>query len=89
MQELDLDTITALLKPREIDVNRQKGPLRFYDVVMRCASRGCGSSTYCKVDNIPYCMMHALKDLNSIVLRLEERLRGSYATSSTASTNAE
>lgn len=52
----------------------QKGPLRFYDRERRCASRGCGSPTYCAIEGVPYCMMHSLYKLNDLVLEVQEVL---------------
>lgn len=45
----------------------QYGPLRHWDKEMRCACRGCGSSTFYKVNGIPRCMTHALRELNLII----------------------
>jgi hypothetical protein len=48
----------------------QNGPLRWYDYEMRCASLGCNSPTYAKVEGAPRCAMHALKELNQIAINL-------------------
>ena len=48
----------------------QKGPLRWFDKVNRCASRGCASPTYCKVEHVPYCMKHALDKLNDLCMEM-------------------
>jgi hypothetical protein len=48
----------------------QNGPLRLYDYEMRCASLGCNSPTYFKVEGAPRCAMHALKELNQLVIEL-------------------
>ena len=45
----------------------QYGPLRQHDREMRCASRGCGSSTFYKVLGTPRCMTHALRQLNDML----------------------
>lgn len=49
----------------------QFGPLRWVDTEHRCATRGCSSSTFCKVLGIPRCMKHALQILNDM-LTLED-----------------
>lgn len=46
----------------------QFGPLRWYDKEMRCACRGCGSPTYCKLKGIPRCLMHALREMNEMLV---------------------
>lgn len=75
---LSPEEITALLTTkRTADKARsipQGGPLRWYDYEMRCASLGCGSPTYTKIEGAPRCMMHALKEINQIVINLTERL---------------
>jgi hypothetical protein len=48
----------------------QNGPLRHYDYEMRCASLGCNSPTYYKVEGAPRCYPHALKELNQMVINL-------------------
>lgn len=62
---LDLET--------EYPIVEQFGPLRRYDKEMRCASRGCGSSTFFKVRNVPRCMIHALRELNEMLVALGVR----------------
>lgn len=53
------------LTPRErYPIPEQHGPLKQYDREMRCACRGCGSSTFYKVYGIPRCTTHALRELN-------------------------
>ena len=74
---LSLDEITALLskpeKGQPAKPPQQYGPLRWYDKEMRCASRGCGSPTHCKVEGIPYCTMHSLRKLNDMLTDEGER----------------
>jgi hypothetical protein len=76
---LSQDEIIALLskpeKSNKTDYPRpvQNGPLRWYDKATRCASRGCGSQTYCKVEYVPYCMKHALDKLNDLVIEIQGR----------------
>jgi hypothetical protein len=48
----------------------QFGPLRHFEREMRCACRGCGSSTFYKVNGIPRCMTHALRELNLMLFDL-------------------
>jgi hypothetical protein len=66
--------IAELLKPKVQVSNAppQTGPLRYYDREMRCASRGCGSPTYTKVEHVPLCMTHALRKLNELVVQVTE-----------------
>lgn len=82
--ELGLDELDALLEEPESSkrekskreprrdftaiMEKQNGPLRFHDTEHRCASRGCGSSTWLKVRGISRCMMHALKELNDLCI---------------------
>jgi hypothetical protein len=49
-------------------VPEQHGPLRHFDTEMRCASRGCGSSTFLKVQGVQYCMTHSLSRLNEMLI---------------------
>jgi hypothetical protein len=68
---LSPEQIQELLKPKErVTESRtpQVGPLRWFDKEMRCANRNCGSSTFCKVQGIPRCMMHSLHELNSMLV---------------------
>jgi hypothetical protein len=46
----------------------QIGPLRFSDVECLCSSRRCSSPTYMKVQGAPKCMMHALIELNEMLV---------------------
>lgn len=55
---------------REYPVPAQHGPLRYFDVPGRCASRGCSSPTHYKVGGIRYCMTHALRRLNEMLIEL-------------------
>jgi len=78
MSSLPLDKIRELLADekriettgRKFPPPPQYGPLRHFDKEMTCASRGCSSPTYHKVNGIPYCMIHALRELNEIVIKL-------------------
>jgi hypothetical protein len=47
----------------------QTGPLRQYDTTMRCACRGCSSPTFFKIQGIPRCMIHALRELNYMLVQ--------------------
>lgn len=49
----------------------QNGPLQWYDEEMRCANKGCSSPTYCKLSGIPRCMMHALREMNLMLIAHE------------------
>jgi len=69
MKALDNSAIAALLAPSQpTRVSTQKGPLRWFDAEMRCASRGCSSPTYSKVNGIPRCYIHALNELNDMLV---------------------
>jgi hypothetical protein len=46
----------------------QEGPLRFTERESICTSRGCSSPTYMKVQGAPKCMMHALIELNEMLV---------------------
>jgi len=62
------DLVEELLEETtQYPVPPQYGPLRQFDRAMRCACRGCGSSTFFKVNGIPRCMIHALRELNVII----------------------
>jgi hypothetical protein len=69
---LSANDVKALLSPKVSDSKAplQDGPLRWYDHEMRCASKGCSSPTYCKVEGVPYCMMHSLRKLNELVVQV-------------------
>lgn len=70
---LDQDTIDALIMGVDAPmyvVPEQHGPLRRYERNMRCASRGCASPTYHKVQGVPYCMIHCMGRLNNMLIEL-------------------
>jgi len=48
----------------------QFGPVRWFDKEMRCATRRCNSPTYIRLNRIPTCMMHAIKELNQMLVDL-------------------
>lgn len=77
---MDLDFIQSLLDtPQEsaediekvinelYPVQPQTGPLRYYDTEMRCLSRRCGSPTHYKLNNVPKCETHCLKEMNEML----------------------
>lgn len=70
-EELELLGTVISDGPINYPAPEQFGPLRWYDKEMRCASRGCGSPTYCKLKGIPYCIMHSLKLMNELLVELE------------------
>lgn len=47
------------------------GPFYFVDTSHTCASKGCGTATYCMVANVPYCMIHTIYRLNSLIIENE------------------
>ena len=71
---MELDFLQELLDTNEevsttrYPIPEQYGPLRQFDREMRCASRGCSSPTFFKVQNIPYCMIHSLRTLNEMLI---------------------
>jgi hypothetical protein len=67
---LTQEQIANLLNPQTA-APQQNGPLRWIDSKARCASPGCTSPTYCKVEYVPYCMMHALCKLNELVIEIQ------------------
>lgn len=69
---LDAKAIKALLGKEERTriTPPQVGPIKRYDVEMRCASRGCGSSTYIRFRGIPKCTTHTLKEANELMVEL-------------------
>ena len=83
MNVISSELIARLLKedektPQAKPPTPQRGPLRWYDHEMRCTKKRCASPTYAKVDGIPRCMMHALQDLNELVITLTDRLENHY-----------
>jgi hypothetical protein len=52
----------------ELSGPKQDGPLRFFDKEMRCSNRGCSSPTYLKIQGVPRCSMHALRELNEMLV---------------------
>lgn len=69
-----VDNLEAVLDPlkalREKYYVPQVGPLRHFDREMRCASRGCGSSTFYKLEGIPKCTTHLLFRMNEMLVEL-------------------
>jgi hypothetical protein len=63
---LSLDKINELLAPRLV-APEQYGPVRWYDKEMRCSNRGCGSPTYIRIQGVPRCMIHAVKEMNEML----------------------
>jgi len=71
---LNLSSIEDLLAETESEndypIPEQFGPMRQYDNEMRCASRGCGSSTFHKLQGVPYCMIHIMRKMNEMLYEL-------------------
>lgn len=44
------------------------GPLRLVDTPNRCVSRGCGTQTHITINKIHFCIVHALNELNYIIM---------------------
>jgi hypothetical protein len=49
-------------------IPEQHGPMRHFDREMRCASPGCGSPTHFKLEGIPRCMVHCLREMNEMLI---------------------
>lgn len=64
---LSPEQIASILKHEDEPRSTQTGRIRFYDKEMRCASRGCSSPTYIKLDGIEYCMMHIILKCNELL----------------------
>lgn len=66
-----IDTLLVESEPKSNHpIPEQYGPLRQFETVGRCASRGCSSPTFFKVQGIHYCMIHALRKLNEMLVAL-------------------
>ena len=76
---LDAATINALLERgsdtdhtylrKKYEVPEQNGPLRYFEPPWkRCACRGCGSPTPYRINGIPRCTVHALRELNQMLV---------------------
>lgn len=70
---LDFDTIQGLLKEQALKEMPhhglpQLGPLRWHDETRRCCSRRCGTATNFTVQGSPKCMIHALEELNAMLI---------------------
>jgi hypothetical protein len=68
---IEVDDLEIFGTDTEVRASLQKGPLRWMEVEMRCASRGCSSPTYCTVNSVPRCVMHALRQLNEMIQKYE------------------
>jgi hypothetical protein len=72
---LDDEAVTRLLALKDrTGVSRQPrtnpaiGPLRYSETERRCSSRGCGSMTHYAVQGAPKCTIHALTELNEMLV---------------------
>jgi hypothetical protein len=66
-----VDTPTKPKSSRLADMfprQEQEGPVRYVDSEMRCGMRGCSSATYIKVNGLPRCTAHALRECNSMLV---------------------
>lgn len=73
MTSLDLETIQSLLKADQTTTGgypgaRSIGPLRLRDITKPCVRRGCTVQTYLTINSISYCSVHALQELNLIIV---------------------
>ena len=59
---------TFVEEERKYPIPQQVGPLRRVDKEMRCASRGCNSPTYYKLQGIQYCSVHCLNIMNEMLV---------------------
>jgi|ERR1043166_2083261 hypothetical protein len=46
----------------------QFGPLKYYEEITKCTSKGCGSSSMLRINGIPFCGTHSLDVLNKMVI---------------------
>lgn len=74
MTSLDLETISALLKADQNSTGgysgaRSIGPLRVKDVSKPCVRRRCTVQTNVTVNGVSFCTVHALQELNLIIMR--------------------
>lgn len=78
VEGIELDQLGTVIsdEPKHYPVPEQFGPLRWHDKEVRCASRGCASPTYLKVSRVPRCMVHALRELNEMLIELGEDQHG-------------
>ena len=78
---MELDFLQDLLDtPEQLDddaflvklykVPEQKGPVRFFDETLRCASRGCSSPTHFKLQGVAYCTIHLIWKMNDKFLEM-------------------
>jgi hypothetical protein len=69
---LDTATLERLAaiknKPKPGTYAPSIGPLRYIEVEKRCSSRGCGSMTHYTVQGAPKCTVHALDELNEMLI---------------------
>jgi hypothetical protein len=67
---IPVDDVT-IEEPTELATAReQRGPLRWFDQTMRCASKGCSGPTWCKFLGVPYCYGHVMWIMNEILFAL-------------------
>lgn len=81
---LSPEQIASLLAKREFKSkpNAVDGPARIYDKEHRCATKGCSSPTYYKIEGVPRCSAHALIILNDLVIEAQDNMnarRGQFA----------
>ena len=71
---LTAEEITALLEPQEVvrESTQTSKFVRWFDKELRCASRGCRSPTYCKLEGVPYCTMHIIHHMDQMLNEREE-----------------
>jgi hypothetical protein len=70
MSDLFIEVTEEIEVDNPYPIPEQHGPLRWYDVEKRCASRGCSGPCYSRVQGVPYCMKHALDKLNEMLIKL-------------------
>jgi len=67
------------VRAREIETarNEGRGPIRWYDNSLACQHRGdvysCGTQTFIRFEGRPLCMVHAIKELNELVIQMQEQ----------------
>lgn len=75
LKELSAKELGILLRPNPVPKQTSKF-LIWYDVTMRCASRGCGSATWCKFKGVPYCMKHVIDKMDELLNEMHTKLYG-------------
>lgn len=63
------EDMLALLAEFDKEMRKQKGPARFMEESRTCVSPGCGSPTYLRIQLKPLCLMHAVQEMNRMLVQ--------------------